>query len=245
MICVLMLIGCNRHPPTARSAIDQAAQLKSTAPTGPEPVNPDSLPVAKPLPIDSTLIARLLKLIPSIAWSGMYQADECRIYQITLRDRFYIYPRYAVRYTELGDLESKISIYSNFTKADSVLFLALANSRPIFVIDGSAEYFYGMRDSLLFTDVGTSGGERGVWIYNVLRQDNVFRGSYVASFWLSSFDTLAYWEIVNGHPDSTAFPDANKVLAEGNTPVIVEVVKVHLGTFAKVYTGQRKSSVLD
>jgi hypothetical protein len=96
----------------------------------------------------------------------------------------------------------------------------------------------------LFTDVGTAD-VRGIFVYNVSQRKRVFEGTYAGSFWLSSPDTLAYLEILQEEPDSVTYPDVARILARGNSPVILEVVKVSLVSFNKIYTGQRRLGALN
>lgn len=243
ILWVSMFWGCNRHPAPLPIAAREVPQK--------EVANPPKLavPIGKavtestPLAFDSVTVAKLITLTPSVQRYG--QADECRVYQVGPSDKIYIHQEYVVRYTELSDdMANKVSVYSNNEKSDSIVLRGLAHMKPMLSFDGYAEYFYGMRDSLLFTDVGTAD-IRSVEVYNVVNRRKVYEGTFAESFWLSSPDTLAFYEILEERPDSKTYPEVKAIRAHGNTPVLLELVKVSLSTFIKSRTGQRKLSALD
>jgi len=245
VVCLFLVLACNRQTPPTPLGENQPVQKESGK--GTEQQISIEEPSTKPMPqpFDSTAIVKLLSTIPTVKRFGMNQADECRLYQAGRHDNIYIYQKYAVRYAEhLNDLGSDIAVYSTHGKPDSVFLRELSSSLPFFFFEGDAEYFSGMRDSLLFTDVGTAD-VRGVLVYNVLKRKKVFDGTYAESFWLSSPDTLAYLEILQEDPDSLTYPEVSEIIARGNNPVILEQVKVSLVSFNKIHTGQRRLGVLD
>jgi hypothetical protein len=238
------ILGCGRqsHQSPGSKSDSLHSQAAVAQPSASNEVVTDTIPYCPPF--DSTAIGRLTRFQPTDSLVGIAGSDSCHSYELGIDDHLHLFTRYAVRYRSLRDLGCILLVYGKAPGPDSAFLLNLNRTVPIFGFQSEAEYFMGMRDSLLFTDLGTAD-IRGALVYNVLRRKKVFDGTYANTFWLSSPDTLAYYEILKETPDPVAYPEAAEAKERGNTPLLLELVKVSLNSFSKVRTGTKDFTVMD